>query len=102
MVCFIYKSIPESVVRNFGNMYKDLYCSVALIGKNGQGGAVNRRMFPLSMVLCHHNDKLVGKDTAGAGDDPLMSPEPASLFLEADCLPPRFSKSSELPEARQE
>lgn len=55
MVCFIYKSIPESVVRNFGNIYKDLYCSVALIGKNGQGvlltGECSRYLWSFAITM---------------------------------------------------
>lgn len=80
-------------------MYKDLYCSITLIAnkqkRREEGKAVNRIMFQLSTVLCRHLGKLVGKDIADADDGPLVSPEPASLFLAAGLL--AFSKSSELP-----
>lgn len=43
---------------------------------------VNRRLFQVSVVLCHHNGRLKEKNVADADNDPLMSPEPASLFPE--------------------
>lgn len=36
----------------------------------------------MSVVLCHHNGRLKEKNVADADNDPLMSPEPASLFPE--------------------
>ena len=73
----------NKVDRGFGNTYKNFYCSITLIAKKLGKLAVSRRMSQLSVVLCHQNGKLVVEDAADADNDPLMSLEPASLFLEA-------------------
>ena len=46
--------------------------------------AIKRRMFQLSVVLYHQNNKFV-EGVADANDDTLKSPEHVSFFLEAPC-----------------
>ena len=59
--------------RGFGNTYKNFYCSITLTTKKLGKLAVNRRMFQLSVVLCHLNGILVEEDVANATMTPSCS-----------------------------